>query len=193
MQPGRSGESSSTPKVSPSTGAIVWPSIEFKTRPGDTRTNGCWHEAEDRRRGPVALRQRTGLESEVHVNIDHPSFQPVRRRLTRKEFGIERGRQPVAKLVLDRGLTVTGKVTDEAGKPIVGALVRTKYFNNIREAKTGSDGVYRLVGCEPVATEIVVSAKGRATDMKELSIAPDMGPVDFQMKPGGTVAHPRAG
>jgi hypothetical protein len=121
------------------------------------------------------------------VNIDHPSFQPVRQPLTRREFGIERGQQPLARLVLNRGLTVIGKVTDEAGKPIAGALVRTKYLNNIREAKTGNDGVYRLVGCEPCATKIVVSAKGRATDMKELSIASDMGPVDFQMKPGGTV------
>ena len=33
----------------------------------------------------------------------------------------------------------------------------------------------------------MVSAKGRATDMKELTIEPEMGPVDFQMKPGGTV------
>ena len=65
--------------------------------------------------------------------------------------------------------------------------MRTKYLNSIREANTGTDGAYRLVGCEPVATQIVVSAKGRATDMKDLSIAPDMGPVDFQMKPGGTV------
>ena len=28
---------------------------------------------------------------------------------------------------------------------------------------------------------------GRATDMKELNIEPGMGPVNFQMKPGGTV------
>ena len=33
----------------------------------------------------------------------------------------------------------------------------------------------------------MVSAKGRAIDMKELHIEPEMGPVDFAMKPGGTV------
>ena len=125
--------------------------------------------------------------SEVFVDINHPGFRPIRRPLTRGEFGIERGREPVAKIVLDRGLTVTGRVTDEAGKPIVGALVRTKFLNDIREAKTGPDGVYRLAGCEPRAARIVVSAQGRAIDMKELNIEPDMGPVDFQMKPGGTV------
>ena len=107
--------------------------------------------------------------------------------IPRAEFGIERGRQPAAKIVRDRGLTVTGKVTDEAGKPIAGALVRTKFLNDIREARTGPDGVYRLAGCEPREARIVVSAKGRAIDMKELRIEPEMGPVDFAMKPGGSV------
>ena len=65
--------------------------------------------------------------------------------------------------------------------------MRTKFVNEIREAKTGSDGVYRLVGCEPRLAHIVVSAKGWATDMKELNIDPGMSRVDFQMKPGGTV------
>ena len=135
----------------------------------------------------MAFRQRAGLDERRSREHRSPELSAGATAIDAQEFGIERGRQPAAKIVLDRGLTVTGKVTDEAGKPIVGALVRTKYINNIREAKTGSDGVYRLVGCEPVATKIVVSAKGRATDMKELTIAADMGPVDFQMKPGGTV------
>ena len=82
---------------------------------------------------------------------------------------------------------MTGRVIDEAGKPIVAASVRTKFLNNIREATTGSDGVYRLAGCEPRTAQIVVSAKGRATDMQELRIDSEMGPVDFRMKPGGTV------
>ena len=81
--------------------------------------------------------------AKVHVEIGHPSFMPIRRFLERGEFGIEPGRQPSSKITLDRGLTVTGKVTDEAGKPIAGALVRTKFFNDLREATTGPDGVYR--------------------------------------------------
>src|SRR5262249_34750856 len=118
---------------------------------------------------------------------DHPGFMPIRRQLARREFGIEPGRKPSGKIVLDRGLTVTGKVTDEAGTPIAGALVRTKFWNDIREARTGPDGLYRLPGCEPKPARLVVSASGRATDLKELNIEPGMGPVDFRMKPGGTV------
>jgi hypothetical protein len=85
-------------------------------------------------------------------------------------------------------LTVTGRITDEAGKPISGALVRTKFWNDIRLATTGPDCTYALAGCEPRPARIVVSAPGRATDMRDLNIEPGMmGPVDFQMKPGGTV------
>jgi Carboxypeptidase regulatory-like domain len=111
----------------------------------------------------------------------------LRRQLARSEFGIERGREPARRIVLDRGLTVTGKVTDESGKPIAAALVRTKFWNDVREARTGPDGVYRLIGCEPQPVRIVASAEGRAMDLKELNIEPGMGPVDFRMKPGGTV------
>ena len=171
----------------PVTGATVWPSLLFKTRPDDTERLSIGTTLKTDVAGRWQFDSVPVSISEAHVNIDHPSFQPVRRQLARTEFGIEPGRQPSAKLVLDRGLMVSGKVTDDSGKPIPGALVRTKYFNSIRESKTGSDGAYRLVGCEPVATRIVVSAKGRATDMKELNIAPDMGPVDFKLKPGGTV------
>jgi hypothetical protein len=31
---------------------------------------------------------------------------------------------------------MTGRVTDDSGKPIVGALIRTKFINDIREART---------------------------------------------------------
>jgi hypothetical protein len=107
--------------------------------------------------------------------------------LTRSEFGIELGQEPVNKIVLNRGLTVVGKITDETGNPIVGARIRTAMLNDIREATTGDDGTYRLIGCESLTAKVVVSAKGRATDMKEVRIDSEMDPVNFQMKPGGTV------
>jgi BlaR1 peptidase M56/Carboxypeptidase regulatory-like domain len=163
------------------------PYIAFKKRPGDlqqlyvgteikTDASGRWHFDSV----PTSM-------DKVTFEIHHPAFKPSHRPLTRGEFGIETGREPVGEITLERGLTVIGKVTDEEGRPIAGALVRTKFLNDVREAKTGDDGTYRLTGCEPRAARIVVSARGRATDMKELGIDPDMGPVDFRMKPGGTV------
>ena len=168
------------PDGKPVAGVEVAPSIEFKKRPGDTRQFGSGARATTDAAGRWRFDSVPVSMAKVHVEIGHPSFMPIRRFLERREFGIEPGRQPSSKIVLDRGLTVTGKVTDEAGKPIAGALVRTKFWNDIRQATTGPDGVYRLVGCEPKPVHLVVSATGRATDMKELNIEPGMGPVDFR-------------
>jgi RNA polymerase sigma factor (sigma-70 family) len=167
--------------------AAIRPWIRFKKRPGDASEMYVGSNLKTDAAGKWRFESVPDSLGEVHVEIGHPGFRPLRRPLTRAEFGLERGREPAARILLDRGLTVTGRVTDEAGRPIAGALVRTKFLNDIREARTDSDGTYTLVGCEPRTAKIVVSAKGRATDMKELRIDPDMGPVDFRMKPGGKV------
>jgi RNA polymerase sigma factor (sigma-70 family) len=171
----------------PIAGVTVSPSIEFKKRPGEVRQMGTGARATTDAAGkwhfdsvPISLR-------EVHVEINHPGFMPVRRTLSRSEFGITSGARPSARIALEPGLTVTGRITDEAGKPIAGALVRTKFWNDIRQARTAADGTYKLVGCEPSPARIVVSAPGRATDMRDLNIEPGIGQVDFAMKPGGTV------
>jgi uncharacterized GH25 family protein len=175
------------PEGKPIRGAKIHPSIEFKKKPGDhqqlaigdtlvTDANGKWRFDSV----PVSL-------GSVSLSIDHPDFKPGYQELGRAGFGLANGAEPTGKLVMDRGLTVTGKVTDEDGKPIAGARVRTKFMNDVREASTGEDGSYRLVGCEPQSARIVVSAKYRATDMKELNLGEGIGSVDFRMKPGGTV------
>jgi protocatechuate 3,4-dioxygenase beta subunit len=175
------------PEGKPVEGARVAPWIEFKKRPGDLHQLGVGTIIKTDAAGKWRFDSVPASMGEVQVAIDHPRFKPFHRPLARAEFGIEGGREPAARIVLERGLTVAGTVTDEAGKPIGGALVRTKFVNDIREARTGSDGVYTLVGCEPRSARIVVSAKGKATDMKERNVTADMGPVDFRMKPGGTV------
>ncbi len=175
------------PEGKPVAGVQIRPSIEFKKPPGDTRQFGSGARVTTDAAGKWHFDNVPVSMADVHVEIDHPSFQPVRRRLARAEFGIAHGREPSARIVLNRGLTVTGKVADEAGKPIAGALVRTKFWNDVREARTGADGTYRLVGCEPKSARVVASAPGRAMDMKELNVEPGMAPVDFRLKPGGTV------
>lgn len=171
----------------PVAGASVDPNIAFKKRPGDQKELYVGQEAVTDAEGkwrfdsvPVSLDQ-------VWVEIRAPEFRPNRQGLSRPEFGIGRDQQPAAKIALARGLTVTGKVTDEQGGPIAGARVHTKFANDLRKALTGPDGTYQLNGCEPKLARLVVSAKGRATDMQEVQIDAEMEPVNFQMKPAGKV------
>ncbi|MDB5390194.1 MAG: blaR1 2 [Planctomycetaceae bacterium] len=171
----------------PIEGVKVHPSIKFKKRPGDEAVLGLGLSVKTDAAGNWHFDSVPASKSEVHVEINHPSYKAIRQPLARIEFGIALGQQPQHKISLNRGLNVTGKVTDVAGRPIAGVLVRTKFLNDIREAKTGDDGTYRLEGCEPRMANIVVSAKGRATDMQQVRVDPEMAPVNFQMQPGGKV------
>ena len=175
------------PEGKPIKGARVHPSIEFKKRPGVHSQFGSGAYATTDEAGRWRYDSVPDPMADVHVAIDHPAFSPFREHLPRAGFGIEAGKAPTARIVLAKGLAIIGRVLDEDGRPIVGALVRTKFSNEIRKATTGEDGTYRLAGCEERATRVVVSAKGKATDLKELNVQPDMAPVDFRMKPGGTV------
>jgi Carboxypeptidase regulatory-like domain len=80
---------------------------------------------------------------------------------------------------------ITGKVIDEDGKPIAGALVRAGFRDTVCRTTSGPDGVYRLADCDRRATKIVVSASGRALELREIRAQPGMSPVNIQMSPGG--------
>ena len=171
----------------PVAGAKVRPSIEYKKPAGDASQLGVGTKIETDAAGKWRFDSVPESMNEVRVSIGHADFKPERRSLPRSEFGLAQDGEPTAKIALDRGLTVTGRVTDEAGKPIAGALVRTQFSNELRKATTDDDGVYRLVACEPRQARIVVSAKGRAMELKEARVAADMDPLDFQLRPGGKI------
>ena len=171
----------------PIQGARIRPNVSFKKGHGNTwglesgkilttDTQGKWRYCS------VPASQRA-----VSVKINHPDFEPKCPSLLRDRFEIRPGDQPVAKLEMQPGATVAGRVTDEAGNPISGAIVRAKSHHDLREAKTNDNGEYRLVHCEQAWARIVVSAKGRAMDMKNVKITPNMDSVDFRMKPGGKI------
>ena len=172
---------------SPIAGVRIRPDIEFKKRPTDYEQIGIRTSFKTDESGKWRFDSVPVSMGEVFVEISHPDFKPERWSLTRDQFGLRLDQQPVTKIELQRGLTVTGRVIDKDGLPIAGALLRTKFFNALREAKTDANGEYRLTGGAPAMAKIVVSAQGRATDMKELRIGPDLEPVDFRMQPGGKV------
>ena len=170
----------------PVVGAKVRVSLRFKVRPdrdealyvGDrqlTDAEGKWRYD----KVPVHL-------SDLGVQIEHEDYRPKSIGLSRSLYEVAAGKT-LAKVQLDSGLTITGKITDENGSPIEGALIRSKFMNQKREAKTGMDGAYQMKACAPGMTRVVVSAPGRALDLQEVLVADDMDSVDFQLKPGGKV------
>jgi uncharacterized GH25 family protein len=125
----------------------------------------------------------------ILAEINQPKFPVFRTLLNRRQFEIEPGHEPSAKITLRGGRTVNGKVTDQNGKPIANALVRTRFQMQTRKAWTGADGVYRLEGCAPGLNRIVAWAKHHAPGLQEVDLAEGAAtpPVDFQLKPGNTI------
>ncbi len=167
-------------------GAEVHPSIQFKNRPGQsgemysgarvkTDANGAWRFESV----PEAM-------ANVSVEIHHEKFMPMRHDLARGIYELKTGATPSARIELSRGLTLSGVVTDEGGRPIAGASVRTKFINDLRTATTDAAGRYELIGCSKGKARVVVSAAGRALELKEVQVTADM-PLDFTLSPGNTL------
>jgi uncharacterized GH25 family protein len=125
--------------------------------------------------------------SGIRAEINQPNFPVFRTALNRRQFEIEPGHEPSAKITVNAGQTVNGKVVDQNGKPIANALVRTRFRMQTRKAWTGADGVYQLEGCAPGLNRIVACAKHHAPALQEIDLAEAPRPVDFQLKPGNTI------
>lgn len=173
----------------PIAGAEVSPSVEFKKPPGDTSHLGGGASVKTDADGKWRYDLVPVLTEKdyVHISIDHPNHQPQRLPLPRSEFEVRGDASPSRTIVLKAGVKITGKVIDNSGNPIEGATVRTKFVNEVREAKTDAAGTYAIGGGEPRLTRIVAFAKGHAMELQEVLVDPRMKPVDFTLKPGGHV------
>jgi protocatechuate 3,4-dioxygenase beta subunit len=171
----------------PIAGAKVQPSLQHKKRPGDTHSLGVGTRIETDDQGKWTYDYLpTDLKS-FTVEVTHGAFKSTVTSLSSELFSLSDNTVPSARIVMEKGLVVRGKVTDSSGKPVASALLRTKYLNDIREARTNADGEYELGGCESSVAKIVVSAKKLATDMQVVQISEGMDSVNFEMQPGGHV------
>ncbi len=158
-------------------------SIEFRKPPGDESQFGVGAELKSDAEGNWRYDMVPASMDYVFVSIDHPSYSANRLPLKRSDFEAKSDMPPKL-IALTKGLSVTGTVTDDTGKPVENAMIRTMHVNEIREAKTDKDGKYALLGCEPKLSRIVCAAPGKARELKEVLIDPEMAPVDFTMVPG---------
>ena len=146
----------------PVAGVHVISQIAYQRPPGVYRGSYFAHFAVSDAAGKWHFDCVPASMQQVVLELDHQDFMPRSYLATRNEFGLDPGREPVARQFIKKGRIVTGKVTDETGKPIAGALVRTWHRNMLRQAVTAADGVYHLRGCGAWTARVVASAAGRA-------------------------------
>jgi beta-lactamase regulating signal transducer with metallopeptidase domain len=112
----------------------------------------------------------------LYVRLQHPDF------LSDNYVGEYRQRSPLplstlrdgsSYLIMAKGVTVAGRVTDAAGEPIAGAEVkqgRDRWGSSFPMTKTAPDGSFRFAHAEPGEMCLTVQAKGHAPETQTIVV-----------------------
>lgn len=170
----------------PVKGADVSCYIPYKRRSGGLSLRGKVNEVKTNEEGRWLFRQvPNSLYAVDDARVNHPAFQLGTLKLARPEFEIPQGGgdQSGGTITLTKGLTVSGRIVDEQGRPIVGATVRTLAAFDERRAISGEDGRYTIVGCQPKTLDVVATSPGMAIELNRVTIEPNSKDVDFLLNP----------
>ena len=132
-----------------------------------------------------------GDDVEVRVKLRHPDY------IDDSYWGWLQEEQSVtmaalrdrsATIIMHRGVSTSGTVTDPDGKPVAGAVVvwgDDPYFEiDSQEVRTDEAGAYRLASLPPGPLTVTVMAPGWKPELREIELEPGMNPVDFRLEPG---------
>ncbi len=87
-------------------------------------------------------------------------------------------------IVLERGLTLTGRVVDAQGRPVRGAravLTHESWGGSGPTATSDADGQFAINNCDPGVASFGVQARGFAPSMREVRIEARMAPVEVRL------------
>jgi beta-lactamase regulating signal transducer with metallopeptidase domain/peroxiredoxin len=93
-----------------------------------------------------------------------------------------------AVVVLKKGLSATGRVTDNAGKPIAGARVALTRLTSKKASTTDAQGRFDLPHLPPGQNKLAIQANGHVPILQEVMVADGMTPVDIRLEAGRAVS-----
>ena len=124
-------------------------------------------------------------EIELQLKFSHPEY------VSDRGYGFRGGRWADLRslkkvVVMERGIILTGTVTDETGNPVVGAKlgVGSDYVQDEMIGRTDTEGKYRLNNATAGSQTLTVYADGYAPDMRTVILTKDSAPEDFQLGRG---------
>ena len=124
------------------------------------------------------------------LSLTHPDFRQTRyESVPLSRFAANAEGQFTEKLSMEKGITVSGKVTDESGKPVAQATVHCSDPFRPFRTTTDDEGVFSFNNCADAQGQyIAVCADGFAPEMtSNLWFKADMEPIDIVVKPGKTI------
>ncbi|MGH7140522.1 MAG: carboxypeptidase-like regulatory domain-containing protein, partial [Pirellulales bacterium] len=132
--------------------------------------------------------------TQLRLKISHPDYindQSWGEMQQKQNVTMEQLRAKTAVIVMQRGINVTGTVTDADGKPVSGPVVvygdQPYQQEGSQEVRTGVDGVYRFPPLPPGRMTVTVVAEGWMPQLRKIDITPENRPVDFQLPRGKTL------
>ena len=117
----------------------------------------------------------------VWLAVEHPHFRRVGGMVLRDLDNV---------IVLTKGLTVTGRVIDAAGRPVKGARAIIGKDTFVPDPPTGTTnerGEFTLENCERGPWIVTVQSEGFAPQIREVRVEDRTPPVEFQLTEPGSV------
>ncbi|MEM7476224.1 MAG: carboxypeptidase regulatory-like domain-containing protein [Planctomycetota bacterium] len=168
----------------PVVGAKVHPRIEYKKRESDLSQLASGRSYTTDSEGRWSIHIVPGNEVILRLAITHPKFKQRTENLKVQEFGLKDGAEPNSKIVLSRGLSITGTIRDKQGKPIQGAVVRARVNNRTLQSTSNAEGQYEVTNLEEGTVEFVAMGQTFAPELQTVTVRPDPEDVNFELGPG---------
>lgn len=126
----------------------------------------------------------------LSVVLEHPDFiKSYSAHRATSELPIDRFYQEDAILVLEKGVTVSGRVLNESGHPVVGAAIAAGPFKEgwtMPVTSTDDNGSFRFqTNVDSLA--VMVHAEHHAPQMIRVPKQAIMGPIEVRLKAGGVI------
>jgi len=115
----------------------------------------------------------------TEVYARHPDYFTGNIRPDHVDFDVLRKNAHV--IQLRRGVAVTGKVLDPAGRPVANARIQIK---SVIPGKTDDKGEFRVPGVVPGKTNLLVIADNFAVQLVEVEAAEGAKPIEVRLEPG---------
>ncbi len=126
--------------------------------------------------------------AELSIHVSHPDYPELPYYLF---VDADELRDMEHVTVLERGYTLTGRVTDAAGKPIPIArvMLAEDRFGSPKEPSTETDrqGRFRFDVVSPTMQFVTVQAEGYAPDMQNVKVSAETAPLTFRLEQGHSI------
>jgi thiol-disulfide isomerase/thioredoxin len=128
------------------------------------------------------------LNRSVYMHVNCKGFMPFEKEVPLSELIPDTDGALKQSVKMERGNTIKGRVIDETGKPIAGAVVYSNYMETREETDTKTDahGEFKIDNL-PDSNDayLGVYAPGKMSTIKEMTISKMSPPVEVVMKPQG--------